>query len=131
MILDLLESGDERTITLLYGARSVDEIYYGELFHELAEMHPNFRYHVAISDGNDGDGWSGAHGYVHELAQEVFDNKFGGHKAYLCGPPPMIDTAITALMQGRLFEEHIFMENFFTAADAEEPARRSALFKKF
>jgi phenol hydroxylase P5 protein len=131
MILDLLESGDERTITLLYGARSVDEIYYGELFHELAETHQNFHYHVAISDGRDDDGWSGARGYVHELAQAVFDNKFGGHKAYLCGPPPMIDKAITTLMQGRLFEDHIFTENFFTAADVEEPARRSALFKKF
>ena len=68
---------------------------------------------------------------MHELAGEVFDHRYTGHKAYLCGPPPMIDAAITALMQGRLFEEHIFMENFFTAADAAEPARRSALFKKF
>ena len=43
----------------------------------------------------------------------------------------MIDASITALMQGRLFEDHIFMENFFTAADSARPARRSALFKKF
>ena len=42
-----------------------------------------------------------------------------------------IDACITTLMQGRLFEEHIFMENFYTAADAAQPARRSALFKKF
>lgn len=131
MILDLIEEGDERQISLLYGARSVDEIYDRELFEELAADHANFSYHVAISDGSDDDGWSGARGFVHELAGAVFDDKFAGHKAYLCGPPPMIDAAITTLMQGRLFEEHIFMENFFTAADAEEPARRSALFKKF
>ena len=43
----------------------------------------------------------------------------------------MIDSSITSLMRGRLFEEHIFMENFFTAADSAKPARRSALFKKF
>jgi phenol hydroxylase P5 protein len=68
---------------------------------------------------------------VHELAEQHFDKKFEGHKAYLCGPPLMIDGCITSLMQGRLFEEHIFMENFFTAADSAKPARRSALFKKF
>ena len=46
-------------------------------------------------------------------------------------PPAMIDACITSLMRGRLFEEHIFMEHFFTAADAAQPVRRSALFKKF
>ncbi len=129
MILDLLESGDERPITLLYGARSREELYYDDLFRELAARHANFAYHAALSE--DSGGWDGPTGFVHELAGEVFDGRFEGHKAYLCGPPPMIDACITTLMQGRLFEEHIFMENFYTAADAAQPARRSALFKKF
>jgi phenol hydroxylase P5 protein len=42
----------------------------------------------------------------------------------------MIDAAITALMQGRLFERDIFMERFLTAADGAEGGTRSALFKK-
>ena len=129
MILDLLEQGDERQITLLYGARNQTEIYDRELFEALAEEHENFTYSVTLSD-EEGE-WSGETGFVHELAERHFDNQFGGHKAYLCGPPPMIDACITSLMRGRLFEEHIFMENFFTAADAAEPPRRSALFKKF
>ena len=129
MILDLLENGDDRQITLLYGARNQAEIYDRELFEELANKHDNFSYLVALSD-EEGD-WQGETGFVHELAERHFDNQFGGHKAYLCGPPPMIDACITSLMRGRLFEDHIFMENFFTAADAAEPPRRSALFKKF
>ena len=63
---------------------------------------------------------------VLHYAQEVFE----GHKAYLCGPPPMIDAAITALMRGRLFERDIFMERFLTAADGADGASKSALFKK-
>jgi phenol hydroxylase P5 protein len=131
MILDLLACGDARPITLLYGARDALELYDVDLFRELAERHPNFSYHVALSDAADDASWNGARGYVHELAEQVFAGKFAGHKAYLCGPPPMIDACITTLMRGRLFEEHIFMENFFTAADANAPVRRSALFKKF
>ena len=129
MILDLLENSDERQITLLYGARNQEEIYYQAFFEELAAKHDNFTYLLALSD-EQGD-WQGEKGFVHELAERHFDNQFGGHKAYLCGPPPMIDACITSLMRGRLFEEHIYMENFFTAADAAEPPRRSALFKKF
>jgi phenol hydroxylase P5 protein len=131
MILDLLEAGDAREITLLYGARSRDELYYFDLFTQLAETHPNFTYRAALSDATDDAGWDGARGFVHELAEQHFTRSFAGHKAYLCGPPPMIDACLTSLMQGRLFEEHIFMESFLTAADGAEPPRRSALFKKF
>ena len=131
MILDLMESGDTRPITLLYGARDEAELYYTDLFTALDAKHPNFTYRAALSDTEASAAWSGPRGFVHELANEHFAGRFGGHKAYLCGPPPMIDACITTLMQGRLFEEHIFMESFLTAADGTEPARRSALFKKF
>ena len=131
MILDFLENGDEREITLIYGARCRSELYYSDLFSALAEEHENFTYVTALSEAKEDDNWDGPSCYVHELAEQHFDKKFEGHKAYLCGPPLMIDGCITSLMQGRLFEEHIFMENFFTAADSAKPARRSALFKKF
>ena len=49
MILDLLEAGDGRPITLLYGARNREELYYAELFRALAQEHENFSYHAALS----------------------------------------------------------------------------------
>ncbi len=130
MIVDVLEAGDTRAITLIHGARSREEFYCRELFESLAARHANFRYVPALSDADDDD-WQGERGYVHEVAERLFDGRFAGLTAYLCGPPAMIDACITSLMRGRLFEEHIFMEHFFTAADAASPARRSALFKKF
>ena len=57
----------------------------------------------------------------------AIDNDFRGHKAYLCGPPLMIDACITTLMQGRLFERDIYTEKFISAADAQQV--RSPLFK--
>lgn len=131
MLLDLLETGDQRAITLIHGVRNRGELYDQALFETLAQHHPHFRYVPALSDGTPDDGWMGERGHVHEVAERLFDARFAGLKAYLCGPPPMIDACLTSLMRGRLFEEHIFMEHFFTAADAATPARRSALFKKF
>lgn len=130
MILDLLEQGDSRQMTLFQGARNSVELYNRELFEQLAAKHPNFTYVPALSQADDEPDWSGFRGYVHEAAKAHFEGRFAGNKAYLCGPPPMIDSAISALMQGRLFERDIFMERFFTAADGAEESTRSALFKK-
>ena len=132
MILDLFESGTEsRVVTLIYGARNCSELYYADLFEDLARRHVNFSYVPALSEPADDDDWNGEVGFVHEVAERLFDKRFEGHKAYLCGPPPMVDACISSLMQGRLFEQHIYMESFLTAADGANPARRSALFKKF
>jgi len=127
MIHDLLEGGCSLPITLVYGQRSRDELYYDAEFRALAERHPNFRYVAALS-GAAGDGtWSGAHGFVHEAAGTHFGASFAGHKAYLCGPPPMVEACIGTLMQGRLFERDIHTEKFLSAADAG--AARSPLFR--
>ncbi|MCC7411553.1 MAG: 2Fe-2S iron-sulfur cluster binding domain-containing protein [Gammaproteobacteria bacterium] len=131
MVLDLLERGDTRPITLIQGARNLAELYYREQFEALAATHPAFTYVPALSEPTPGDAWAGATGFVHEVAESHFEGRFEGMKAYLCGPPPMIDACLTSLIRGRLFEQHIYMESFLTAADGAVPARRSALFRKF
>ena len=128
MIIDLLEEGCELPMTLVYGARSRDELYYHEVFAALATKHANFSYVPTLSNEPEESDWNGARGFVHDAAKACFDNDFRGHKAYLCGPPVMIDACITTLMQGRLFEADIFTEKFFSATDAQQS--KSPLFKK-
>jgi phenol hydroxylase P5 protein len=129
MILDLLASGETRPMTLVYGARNRAELYDDALFRSLAAEYPNFRYVPALSDPAPADAWDGATGFVHDVASRHFDGDFRQHKAYMCGPPPMIDACITTLIRGRLFERDMFMEKFISAADAAAPVRRSPLFK--
>lgn len=128
MILDLLAQGSTLPITLVYGQRNRAELYYHEAFVELAAQHANFQYVPALSHEPEGSDWSGFRGFVHDAAKAHFSNDFRGHKAYLCGPPLMIDACISTLMQGRLFEKDIFTEKFLSAADAQQV--RSPLFKK-
>ena len=130
MILDLLERGDGRQMTLFQGARNRAELYNRELFEGLAAQHEHFSYVPALNQANDDPEWQGFKGFVHDAVTAHFDGRFSGQKAYLCGPPPMIDAAITTLMHGRLFERDIFMERFFTAADGSAESSRSALFKR-
>lgn len=128
MILDLLQNGSELPITLVYGQRSAAELYYDKAFRDLASVHPNFTYVPALSEIDSHAPEGVARGFVHEVAKAHFANNFSGQKAYLCGPPAMIDAGITTLMQGRLFERDIYHEKFISAADAQQV--RSPLFKR-
>lgn len=128
MILDLLEAGCTLPITLVYGQRCREELYHHDEFVDLARRHPNFTYVPALSAEPEGSGWDGARGFVHEAAKAFHQGSFAGLKAYLCGPPPMIEACIATLMQGRLFEHDIYTEKFLSAADAG--TTRSPLFRK-
>jgi phenol hydroxylase P5 protein len=129
MILDLLEHGqDAREITLIYGARNQAELYYRDLFESLSRQHANFRYVPVLSEEPEDSDWNGLRGFVHEAAGMLYDGKFEGNTVYMCGPPPMIDACVTALMRGRCFERDMFMENFYTNA-SKDAKPRSPLFK--
>ncbi|MFM6852768.1 MAG: NADH:ubiquinone reductase (Na(+)-transporting) subunit F [Sphingopyxis sp.] len=127
MILDRLAAGEDQQITLIYGQRTRDELYYHDEFVALAARHANFTYVPALSHDAPGSGWDGARGMVHDVAGALFSSDFRGHKAYLCGPPLMVEACIATLMQGRLFERDIYTERFISAADAQQI--RSPLFK--
>jgi phenol hydroxylase P5 protein len=128
MIEDLLNNGCDLPMTLIYGQRSQAELYYDAEFTEMAAKHSNFTYVPTLSHEAEGSSWSGARGFVHDAARAHFENDFRGNKAYLCGPPAMIEACIATLMQGRLFERDIYMEKFFSAADASQQLK-SPLFK--
>lgn len=128
MVLDLLERGFPHPITLVQGQRTRAELYYHEDFLALAEAHGGFTYLAALSDEPGDTSWTGFRGYVHEAAQAHFNGDFNGQRAYLCGPPLMVEACIGALMGGRLFERDIYLEKFISAADAQQV--RSPLFKR-
>ncbi len=129
MIDELLADGYGQKLTLFHGVRSKADLYYQDYFTALAEKHDSFAYIPALSDKKDGDDWDGETGFVHEAAERFFDGSFAGHQAYLCGPSPMIEASIRALMKGRLFENDIYCEKFLSKADGTGD-KRSPLFKR-
>lgn len=127
MIQDQFDQGCTLPITLVYGQRNHAELYHHTELTALAARHPNFSYIPALSDEPGDSGWSGARGHADEAAKAHFNNDFSGLKAYLCGPPLMIDACLSTLMQGRLYERDIHTEKFLSAADAQRT--RSPLFR--
>lgn len=128
MIIELLNDGYSEQITLVHGVRTLADLYGFEEFSALSKNNENFRYVPALSSESDESDWSGARGFVHDVAAELFGGNFEGLTAYLCGPPIMIEACVGALMRGRLFEKHILTERFLTANDVGKKTR-SPLFK--
>ncbi len=98
MIKDLLNSGFEKKITLLFGVRNEDDVFYHDEFLELASKRPNFNFIPMLSQPK-GE-WKGTTGRVTKYIEENFE-KLSGSIAYICGSPQMIkDTRSLLIAKG-------------------------------
>lgn len=105
----------ERKVSYWYGARSKQETFYADYFERLAAEHPNFDFHLALSDPLDEDRWSGPTGFIHEV---VLLNYLQNHpkvsalEFYLCGPPMMIKACGKMLKELGVRDEQIAYDEF-------------------
>lgn len=84
----------QRKVSYWYGARSKQEIFYDDYFRSLAERHPNFSFHLALSSPLPEDQWTGHEGLIHQVVLENYLSTHANLKSvefYLCGPPMMIN----------------------------------------
>ncbi|MDG5486703.1 2Fe-2S iron-sulfur cluster-binding protein [Mycolicibacterium gadium] len=124
MVRHVLETGLNHKMHLYQGARTQADLYDVEFFRQLEEKFPDqFVYRPCLSD-DEVEGTS--HGLVTDVMSEDFPT-CRGHTAYLCGPPPMVEAAIKALIKKRLFPRDIYREDFFDTSDKATGGVRSPL----
>ena len=89
--------GIGRKVTYYYGARTRRDLFYLDEIRELGERLPGeFRFVPALSEPEPDGEWDGETGLITEVVDRL-EGDLTGVEAYLCGPPPMIDTAIPLL----------------------------------
>ena len=116
----------KRKITFWYGARSKREMFYVEDFDMLQAENENFKWHVALSDPQPEDNWTGYTGFIHNV---IYENYLKNHKApedcefYMCGPPMMNKAVIQMLLDNGVEPENIMLDDFGGEffADAAKP----------
>lgn len=105
----------KRKITFWYGARSKREMFYVEDFDMLAAENENFEWHVALSDPQPEDNWTGYTGFIHNV---IYENYLKNHKApedcefYMCGPPMMNKAVINMLKDLGVEDDNILLDDF-------------------
>lgn len=105
----------DRKITFWYGARSLKELFYKEDFDSLQAENDNFKWHIALSDPQPEDNWSGLTGFIHNVLYEQY---LRDHEApedceyYMCGPPMMTAAVIRLLEDLGVERDNIFLDDF-------------------
>ena len=105
----------QRKITFWYGARSLREAFYAEEFDELAAAHSNFSWHLALSDPQPEDNWSGPVGFIHDVLYEHYLKQHAAPEDceyYMCGPPMMNAAVIKLLDDLGVEEENVLLDDF-------------------
>ncbi|PCH65912.1 MAG: NADH:ubiquinone reductase (Na(+)-transporting) subunit F [Gammaproteobacteria bacterium] len=105
----------KRKISFWYGARSLREMFYVEDFDTLQADNDNFKWHVALSDPQEQDNWTGETGFIHNILK---NNYLKDHPApedceyYMCGPPMMNAAVISMLEDLGVESDNIFLDDF-------------------
>ncbi len=105
----LQQKHNKNSITLYWGVRHEDELFWLDEFEELMDAFPNFQFHPVVSQA--GDVWSLCRGRVtdclsvHQLPENA--------EYFLCGSNPMIESVLKIFEQKAIPKEKIHREKFY------------------
>lgn len=114
--IEKLISGHGRSFVLLYGARTEQELLYGEEFEAFAKRHPGaFVFHPCFSRSPRATPRPhDRQGHVQDMLPEVAPQP-EQDIAYLCGNPDMIDATFTRLKELGMPIKHIRREKYVSS----------------
>lgn len=115
-IFDLFHSKrTSRKVSYWYGARSLREMFYTDHFEQIEKEFPNFSFHVALSEPQPEDRWTGPTGFIHSVVLDQYLDKHPDPSEieyYLCGPPMMIQAVQKMLYDLGVEKEMIAFDEF-------------------
>jgi CDP-4-dehydro-6-deoxyglucose reductase/ferredoxin-NAD(P)+ reductase (naphthalene dioxygenase ferredoxin-specific) len=115
-----LHLGLTQEIGLYFGVRAERDLYLVEHFERLAALHRNFRFIPVIAEPAEASRWRT--GLVGDAVIADIPDP-AGSKAYLAGPPPMVEAAVAQLRARGLPAADIHADPFYS--EEENRRRRS------
>ena len=104
-----------RKLHFLHGGRTPADVCGEEMLRELPGWGERLHYHPAISPvpGASTDGWSGAVGYLHEVALERFGSRLPQLEIYFAGPPAMAMAVQRMLLDAGVPPQQVHFDQFY------------------
>lgn len=119
-----LAAGEERPVTLIFGARTAKDLYALDRIDAIAKAWKGrFHFIPVLAEETEASAWQGERGLVTHKVRELTEP--AAH-AYLCGPPAMIDAVTQELVDLDVPSSRIYTDRFVSAADGPASAVRSA-----
>ena len=111
IVLHMAEQGMPRKVTLFFGARSLRDLFFLDVYRDLEKRFANFRYVPALSEPRPDDNWTGETGFITQIATKYL-SRDSEKEAVLCGPPPMIDAAMRVLPKLGIPADRVYFDKF-------------------
>jgi len=105
-----LERGMRNPIHVYLGVRSPRDVYGIEWLEQLQRAHPGLQVQVVVSTGNDNPAWRS--GLVTDAVNSDWP-RLDGWRAYLCGAPPMVESAAMMIKKKGVPAEHVYADAFY------------------
>ncbi len=102
-------------VSYWYGGRSCCELFYMEEFEELQKKNPNFSLHIALSEPQPEDHWTGLKGFIHQVLLSEYLAKHPAPEDceyYICGPPMMLKAVREMLSNLGVEPENVAYDDF-------------------
>ena len=90
-------------------------LFYESDFDGIAAENDNFQWHIALSDPQPEDNWTGSEGFIHQV---LLDEYLAEHPApedceyYICGPPLMLQAVRGMLDNLGVEPENVMFDDF-------------------
>ena len=97
-------------MTLIFGARTPERLYFREEFEGIERRRPNFQFRPTLSRA--GNGWSGRQGYAQAHLGEAIGNDDRKVDVYFCGCREMVSEVRAQLLERGFDEEAIIHEKY-------------------
>ena len=102
-----------RDVTLIFGARTQDDLYMLDAIEALRQEWPVRFEFVPVLANEPGDtDWAGRRGLLPDHLATVLGDAISRHHAYLCGPPGMIDSCVERLNAAGMLNSAIHFDKF-------------------
>ncbi len=107
-----------RSVVVLFGARTQEDLYALETLEAMRRSwNGPFAVVPVLSQEPESSAWTGARGLLSAHLDRHVDAEA---EAYLCGPPPMIDAAVSELRRLGLRSDQIFADKFLDLSHLEK-----------
>ncbi len=116
ILYDMFDNGEiNREVWYFFGARTSKDVLYMKEMMELDAKWDNFHFVAALSEPEEGSGWTGETGMITDVLDNYLKTKINSDKAregYLCGSPGMIGACNNVLTANDIPLDKIYYDNF-------------------
>ena len=113
--------GVARDVKYFFGARRQEDLYCLDEMKALsAKWKGTFEFIPVLSGEPEDSDWTGPRGFVSEHVRTTLGARIADHHVYMCGPPPMLDSAEKILRDAGVAPANIHADKFYDRSHTQQ-----------